>query len=168
MRIKEMRLGFVQFESLAGLLGSKTAPAIPFGFLLDSGKFKAQFDLALKKSGDCRVPWHTGYGRRFWSSYIKKESPSLTDYWNLMVPLQYKLEPVLTAPWLNGNARARAYLYPWGIGALVDMSITAAMDIDDAVNRLVSILNTDQMEITLNGTPQQGSLPVLLQSFSNY
>jgi hypothetical protein len=167
MLIKEMCLSFVQFELLAEPL-RPFAPAIPFDFLLDSGKYATMFGRCLQRVGQCRAPWSTGYGRRFWRSYIERESPPPREYWDHLVPFKHDSEPALKASWLKGNARARAYLYPWGVGVLIDMNVTEAKDIDAAVDMVVSIRNSNHLEMTLKGGARIGTVQFLVNSWSKY
>ncbi len=167
MQINVMRLSLIQFESLAGVLNTNPSPAIPYGFLLDSGKYQAKV-ADLKNYGPNELAWATGYGKLFWQKYLKKETPTPRDFWDLLVPFKAREEPTLKAPGLKGYARARAYLYPWGIGVLADFGIEDQMAPDDAVDRFVAIRNSDQFEITLNGVQQTGPVLVLLEALRNH
>lgn len=168
MQIKEMRLSLIQFEPQMGFLRSPSPREIPFSFLLDGGKFQLQFERALKQDGSCRAPWYTGYGKRFWSRYVGDPSYTVKDVWKAQVPLQYNLEPAWTAAWLKGHARARAYLYPWGIGVLVDIGVADTVDIAAAVDQAAAIRRNQQMEMTLNGAAQQNRASDLLGQFRKY
>jgi hypothetical protein len=167
MLIKEMRVSFMQFELLAEPLRSFT-PSVPFDFLLDSGKYATMYGQCLQQQGPCRAAWATGYGRRFWRIYRERESPPLKEYWDHLVPFKYDHEPALKAAWLKGNARARAYLYPWGAGVLIDMSVTEAKEFDAAVETVVGIRNANILETTFHGGAEQGTVQFLLNAFTDY
>ena len=168
MPIQEMRLSFMQFELLAEPLRSFT-PSIPFDFLLDSGKYATMYGQCLHEPGPCRAAWATGYGRRFWWKYLewRKKLP-VKEYWDHLVPFKYDHEPVLKAAWLKGHARARGYLYPWGAGVLIDMSVTEAKEIDAAVETVVDIRNSNHLETTFQGGAEHGTVQFLLDAFADY
>jgi hypothetical protein len=168
MQINEMRLSLVQFESQASQLRSYAPSSIPYRFLLDSGLFQAEFSRSLNGQGSCRAPWYSGYGRRFWGYYNQKEAPTPKDLWEWLVPFQQAIEASARAGWLKGSARARAYLYPWGIAAVLDLDIKEPLDIEQAVNRSISIRRSDALDLTLNGSVTTGFLPVVLGALRQY
>lgn len=168
MKINDMRLSLVEFESHADQLRSFSPPSIPFRFLLDSGLYQEEFSRALKKQGSGLAPWASGYGRLFWACYNEKPSPTPKDLWESLVPFQFAAEAKVTASWLTGTARARAYLYPWGIAAMLDLGIKEPLDIEQAVSRSVSIRRNDPMETSFNGSVEQGSATALLAALRRH
>jgi hypothetical protein len=162
MKINEMRLSLVEVESHADQLRSFAPLSIPFRFVLDSGLYQEEFTRALNEQGFARAPWGSGYGRRFWTCYNEKSSPTPKDLWESLVPFQLAAEAKVTAPGLKGSARARAYLYPWGIAAMLDLGIREPIDIEQAVTHSISIRRNDQMEMTFNATIEKGSASALL------
>src|ERR1017187_118292 len=133
MRIKEVRISFIQVEFLGALLRSRQAPSIPFSFLLSGPLFQGQYTQALANRGPVNAPWAwEGYALVFWRYYLGiTRSPK--QQWRTLVPLEYQLATSISPSW-SGKAIARAYLYPWGIGSLVDVSLTGLWSFDDAVS----------------------------------
>lgn len=168
MQVNEVRLGFVQFAAAADALRS-FGPSIPFGFLVDGGKYATEFESVRHRPGQCRTPWFSGYGVRFWASYVeqKQTAPPAKEYWEHLVPFEYAEEPVLEAPWLKGNARARMYLYPWGVGALIDVSLKEPKELDAAVNDVVAIRNGRVFSINSSGGKEAGGVDFLLGLLCN-
>src|SRR5438128_7619443 len=123
MPINEMRLSFIQIECLAQPLRSLPPPNIPFSFLLSGPLFENQFAQSLQNVGPCRAPWRGGYGKLFWARYIPKIPPTTKDLWHVLVPLHYELSFAATPKWPDSEACVRCYLYPWGIGVVVDITV---------------------------------------------
>jgi hypothetical protein len=154
MLITAMRASFVQFELLASPLYAKTAPSIPFSFLLNGPGFRTQFASPIKST--CRPPWDKDYARSFWKYYAQFPRSNTLEIWRAMVPLEYPLFWSLKPSW-EGDSQAKAFLYPWGIGILVDVSITGKMQFDDAINKAVEVrrsaLTTFQASTTSASAP---------------
>ena len=138
IQIKEIRLSFIQFEILADPLKALNPPPIPFSFLLSGAAYgqqwRALFQGASTVGADLLPPWHKGYAKLFWKYYAPQRQPG--DLWRSMVPFRRACVPV-TASWLAGatpgTATAAAYLYPWGIGVVMDVEAKLNLDLDQTV-----------------------------------
>ena len=160
-----MRASFVQFEVLAGPLTTQTPPSIPFPFLLNGPGFRTQFVSATK--GPCRPPWEKDYARSFWQYYAQFPRLNTQEIWRAMVPLEYPLSWSLKPSW-EGDSQAKAFLYPWGIGILVDVSITGKMQFDDAINKAVEVRRSALTTIQAATTSASASINKLLGSLFDH
>src|SRR5450631_1396946 len=138
MPITETRISFVQVEFLGAVLRARNPTSIPFSFLLSGPLFQAQYQQAVGYSGNVDIPWATnGYAGHFWRYYTQdREGPK--QYWRALVPLEYKLSVKVCPSW-SGDGIAKAYLYPWGIGVLLEVSLKGKWNDDDAVSKAQDI-----------------------------
>lgn len=153
MLIKELRVSFIQVDYCGEVLRALPPPAIPFDFLLSEGDFQKEFQKALTGKGAYRTPLGGDYGESFWSYYCKRDK----DFWRVLVPLCY--QPKLGVTNWPGNGLVNAYLYPWGVAALVDVSFSGEMDLDAAVQKAQGIRH-GKTKVTVNG--RDSSLPALI------
>src|SRR5271165_2036357 len=110
MRIKEVRISFIQVEFLGALLCSRQAPSIPFSFLLSGPLFQGQYTKTLANRGPVNAPWAwDGYAWFYWGYYLG-DNRSPKQQWRALVPLEYQLAASISPSW-PGKAIARAYLY---------------------------------------------------------
>ena len=175
MQIKEMRLSFIQVECITAPLRSLQAPKIPFPFLLSGPLFQKQYlNNLILNSEPCFAPWlKKSYGKLFWTHYIRKNAVSTNEYWRALVPLQFrvalpgamppaKLSLRITAAWLKGKTRARIFLYPWGIGLIVDIDVLASMSLDEAVLLGQDIQRSRRFHVEIDGIERDPTLKELI------
>jgi hypothetical protein len=160
-----MRASFVQFELIAGPLTAQTAPSIPFSFLLNGPDFRTQFASPIKSP--CRPPWDKDYARSFWKYYAQFPRLNTQEIWRAMVPLEYSPFWSLKPSW-EGDSQAKAFLYPWGIGLLVDVSITGKMQFDDAIDKAVEVRRLALTTIQATATNESASITKLLGSLFDH
>jgi hypothetical protein len=135
MKITEMRISFVQVETLGNLLRSRKPPTTPLRFLLNSSLFADQYQ---RPAGQVDVPWTAnGYAPHFWN-YYAPDPNDFKQHWRALVPLEYKLAVSLLPTW-SGDAIARAYVYPWGIGLLLEISLKGDWEEDAAVDKALDV-----------------------------
>jgi hypothetical protein len=161
MQIKNVRISFLQTECLGQPL-RKAAPAIPFSFLLSGPLFQGEFSRALTGTGSCRSPWSKGYGKSFWLYYLGGTGKNTKELWRALVPLRYRFDPPIDAGWLIGTAVARIYLYPWGPGVALDIEVADKLDLFPAVDAVLEMRQSKKLEATLNGGPQEATVPALM------
>ncbi len=172
MNIKEMRISFIQVEFLGPLLRSRRTPSIPFWFLLSGPLFQAQYAQVIDNpSGDpgalC-VPWAgDGYAWNFWQYYNRSGRRGLKQDWRALVPLEYRLAATIKPSWA-GEAIARTYLYPWGIGVVIDVSLTGLSGADDAVNRALEVRWSAKANVQLNDQTSDKSLTELVAALFDH
>lgn len=135
IQIKEIRLSFIQFEVLAQPLKALNPLVIPYSFLLSGASYGQRWKSLLEgKEPFLLAPWQDGYAKLFWKYYAPERQPG--DLWRSMVPFRRACVPI-TASWLAGatpgTATAAAYLYPWGIGAVMDVEAKLSLDLDQTV-----------------------------------
>jgi hypothetical protein len=159
MLITEMRIGFVQVELLANPLCAKPAPSIPFSFLLSGPQFRTQF--SPQGEGVCVAPWESGYARSFWPYYAQGSRQNTQEIWRAMVPLEFPLSFSLKPSW-PGAGFARAFLYPWGIGLIVDVSISGKMQFADAINKALEVRWSALSAVQTTGTTSNVPITKLL------
>src|SRR5262245_28495005 len=127
MNIKEIRFSFIQVETLTAPLAALTAPNIPYKFLLNDALYQAEVAKILSGSGPRRLPWHEGFGKLFWYYYMEKKGPGYVrpkDAWRGLVPMLSDVGGKASADWLpGGTISTYGFLYPWGIGAIVDVHV---------------------------------------------
>jgi hypothetical protein len=165
MLITAMRVSFVQFELLASPLRAKPAPSIPFPFLLNGPDFRTQF--AWPAAGPCRPPWQKDYARSFWKYYAQFPRTSTQEIWRAMAPLEKPLSWSLKPSW-EGDSLAKAFLYPWGIGILVDVSITGKMQFEDAINKAIEVRRSAVTSIQAATTSSSAPMTKLLGLLFDY
>jgi hypothetical protein len=161
LHIKEMRLSFIQVECLAEPLRRLQPPTIPFAFLLSGPLFEKQVQ-SLTDAGPCFVPWRGGYGKLFWQQYVHVDPPTSKDCWRALVPLNYELALPVTTLWPDGVGRVRSYLYPWGIGLVVDVTVTGSMELEAAVTQALSIWRSPKFHVDLPTVKRDSTLKDLI------
>lgn len=164
MKITDMRFSFIQVECLAEPLHALKPPKIPFDFLLSGPRYEQEFADAIKGGGKCAPPWRGGYGRLFWKRYIQKKPASTKELWRAMVPLYYEPNDIVRADWLNGKVTLRAYLYPWSIGFIVDITAAGSLTIKEAVQLGLQAQQLNKYKIAIGGGQQEASLPGLVET----
>ena len=164
IQIKGMKLGFIQVELLAEPLRSWPPPSIPMPFLLSGPLFELQMKQALKGVKPYSLPWGKHHGKFFWLAYLNNNSPSTKDFWHFMVPLSYEYDLPVRALWPNGSVKVRAFLYPWGIGLVVDCGFTGSLGRNGAIALAHSIRRSPVFRMT----PPQGEQTVPLESLIKF
>jgi len=56
------------------------------------------------------------------------------------------------------ESEIRCYLYPWGIGLIIDIEIGGTLDLNDAANLALSVRNSEKFNVTANGLQSEVSL----------
>ncbi|MGH9430562.1 MAG: hypothetical protein ACRD3T_03380 [Terriglobia bacterium] len=163
MKITELRLSFIQVECLSEPLGALARPDIPLRFLLSGPEYQQQFVAAIAGQGPCQPPWREGYGKLFWKYYIQKKPAGSKDLWRALAPLKYELGDVIAADWLPGKATARAYLYPWGIGLVVDVAASGSLTLDEAVKLAFQVKLQNKYSTSIGGAGRPVALDGLFE-----
>lgn len=163
MKITELRFSFIQVECLSNPLSALERPDIPFDFLLSGPDYQQQFASAITGLGQCQAPWRGGYGKLFWKYYIQKKPAAPKDLWRALVPLRYELGDVIAADWLPGKAVARAYLYPWGIGLVVDVAASGSLTLGEAAKLAFQVERLNKYKTSLGGAEQHVALNRLFE-----
>ncbi len=158
MNISEIRFTFLQVECLASPLRALRPPNIPFEFLLSGPRYQLEFAEAIEGGSDCLPPWRDGFGKLFWRFYLYKVPPSAKDARRAMAPFYLPLRNKIAADWLRGKAGARAYLYPWGIGLVFDVSATGLFTLDEAVGLGFQAQRLGKYRIDINGAEKETGL----------
>lgn len=136
----EVRLSCIYFMPALGPLRTRNVPAIPCAFLLDDGGFTGEY--ARSATETARFPWLNQYARLFWKLYAPQMQPD--DLRRALAPIEYDLSSIVSSLTLEGGAAvAKALLYPWGVGMLIDITMKPAMGLalNAAVDRLIAIRN---------------------------
>lgn len=152
--VNEIRISLIQFMPAMALLRSMKPALIPFSFLLSASKFQAKFADAMNGDGELRAPWRDSYGKLFWARYFPKESRTTDEAWRLLAPLDYDFEQKDVAPTLSDcDVQIRTYLYPWGIGLIVDFGCPGPKPLFDIVDHAFEIQHKAQgmMQAILKG-----------------
>lgn len=167
MIIKALRLSFIQLETITGPLASLKAQTIPYQFLLSQALFQGELSNALAGTGAPRVPWDDGVGKLFWYYYLEQTSVDKRKgkaSWEKLVPLQTDLEgTTISAGWVSGTVEAHAYLYPWGIGLIVDVSAQGSWTLEEAVEFAFKVRHDGKYDWTVNGTTTPTSMNGLIE-----
>jgi len=128
MQIKESRISFVQVERLADPLRSLQAPHIPFPYLLSGPLFEQEYAFSnapMKKEK---------YGQLFWRYYVPKREPTTKDLWRALVPLRHDVNlSVNTFVPQVQRVLILSFLYPWGLTAVVDISTSGLLSLDQTI-----------------------------------
>jgi hypothetical protein len=172
MKITNLRFSFIQAGCASDALSSLNPPPVRFSFLLSAPAYQQRFteaSQAYDKHERIRPPWRYGFGKLFWKYYIQKNTARAKDLWRMMVPLYYDLGAVITADWLNGTIAARTYLYPWGIGLVLDIIVEGSFSVDEAANLGFQVDRLNKYKVTLEGgvqkeLPLKGLMEFLLTS----
>lgn len=147
VEVKEAHMSFIHFMPALSLLQSLHPPAIPFPFLANDLEFQNKFTEALDGNIALRAPWFDGYGKLFWNRYAPDREPS--DLRRALVPMDFDLGQHITALTLSDcTIDARVYLYLWGMGILVDITLCGSWFLKDAVSRMVEIHNSPEIHWT--------------------
>jgi hypothetical protein len=174
MKIINLKLSFIQVGCFSEPLSSLNQPAIPFSFLISGPAYQQRFvKVCQSNQSNEKVLWpgRGGYGKLFWNRYIQNQPAPVKDLWRLMVPFFYDLDVKIIADWLNGTVASRIYLYPWGIGLVLDVFAYGSLTLDDAANLGFQVERQEHYNATLNGVQRQltmrGLLEFLLTSTRN-
>ena len=158
VEVKQARMSFIYFMPAFSLLQSLHPPAIPSPFLADDLEFQNKFKEALDGNIALRTPWFDGYGKLFWDRYALDREPS--DLRRALVPMDFGLKQHITSLTLpDCTVDLRVYLYLWGMGILVDITLNGSWPLKDAVSRMVDISSNPQIHWTRdmdsgNASPQ--------------
>ncbi|MGB7547228.1 MAG: hypothetical protein WBM14_05730 [Terracidiphilus sp.] len=158
VEVKEAHMSFIHFMPALSLLQSLQPPVIPFPFLADDLEFQNTFKKALEGHTSLRAPWFDGYGKLFWNRYAPDREPS--DLRRALVPMDFDIGQHITGLTLTDcTVDLRVYLYLWGMGILVDITLNGSWPLKDAVSRMVAIHNNPEIHWTSgkdsgNASPQ--------------
>lgn len=164
IQVTEMRLSVIRFMPALGLLHSLDTTKMPCTFLSGDVDFQNQYEVALENeslgasnsSTTVRTPWWCGYGRLFWIRTVPDRNPYAMG--RAIVPFDYNLTPYVKSLTLtDGTADVTAYLFPWGIGILVDAKLVGAWALKDAVNLLVDFHNSPRIQWTFDNANGKAS-----------
>lgn len=153
MEIKEIRLSFIQLETLVAPLTSLLAPAIPYKFLLSEPMYQTEIAQIQAGGGPHHLPWHDGHGKLFWFYYLEKKGPSVAkpkDVWRGLVPLECDIDGKASSPGIPGSVALRGYLHPWGIGVIVDVEAKGSWSLEQAVDFAFHVRNGNDYVWTAN------------------
>ena len=151
MIINQVRLSFIQFESLADHLAPLSPPAIKYGFLLNEALYQKQI---LFLSGQMGLG---DYASWFWFYYLKKKlasSAKPNEAWHGLLPFRTAEETLVATAGLDGTASASAYLYPWGIGLVLEIEAKGAWELNDAVDFVLGARRTGKYQRKTDATPR--------------
>lgn len=148
--LHEARMSFIHFMPALAAYRSVTPPTTPCKFLFSEKNLLAEYALALKQQGGAsRAPWFAapgedGYGKLFWRNYFSDKSPA--GMRRALVPIDYDLGAVVSSLTLpDSKVAARAYLYPWGIGVLLDLTLQGPWPLNKAVDLMLDIRNRSRI-----------------------
>jgi hypothetical protein len=143
--VNELRMSFLLFMPAIALLQARNPPRIPYRFLTSDVEFQKEYAKALTGTATLRTPWHEGDGKLFWMRYLPTKSS--TEMWRALAPLKYDLSAHVTSLALTGgDVAARAYLYPWGIGVMVDVTLGGPLPLSELVHRAVEVRGQPRIE----------------------
>lgn len=138
IQCNEVHLSSCYFRPALALLQNRNTPVIPAAFLLDDVDFKKEYANVLSGSAADLQPCRDEFGRRFWNRSTDSHDPE--DLRRALVPIAHDLAPIvdsLTLP--DGTVSAKAFLYPWGAGLLIDVVLRGPLTLAAAVDRLVDL-----------------------------
>jgi len=162
MVIKELRLAFLQMESIVGPLAALKAPAIAAPYLLNEGLYQKALEDALAAPAARRLPWADRIGKRFWFYYLEKtrlKDRVPKQLWRALVPFTATLEGgAVSGARIPGDVATLVYLYPWGIGLAVEVHIEGSWTLEEAVTLALKIRQTN----TFDWTTPAATTPVTL------
>jgi hypothetical protein len=162
--VNEARFSFLQFYPAYALLRARNPPPVLASFL-PGIEFEMAYARVLAGNGQTLAvaaqaggatpapgptlltPWRDGYGKNFWGRYVPDKKSNLL--WRSLVPFEYDLTQefaALTLP--DCTVVPHAYLYPWGIGILIDITLTGPLPLNDAVTRILKIRNRPAIQWT--------------------
>jgi hypothetical protein len=167
MTIREMRLSFIQMETLVPPLAALVAPIIPYGFLLSDAKYTEQYAPALAGTGIHWPPWRDDMGKMYWFDYFgRADASKLTKekVWQNLAPLQTPCAIPAPAQSTPGSVVARAYLYPWGIAGIADVAVQGSWTLKEAVDLAFRLRRQLPYQVTVNGATKELPLPAMLNT----
>jgi hypothetical protein len=166
MVIKELRLAFIQVESIVGPVAGLKAPAIPYPYLLNEGLYQKALEDALKAPAERPLPWADKVGKRFWFYYLEKtrlKNRVARQLWRQLVPFATTLGGVaVSGARIPGDVETFVYLYPWGIGLGVDVHVKGSWSLDEAVALALKIRQKNVFDWTAGGTTAAVTLDGLM------
>ncbi len=162
MRIDEVRMSFLQVESLAEALRAPAPPAIPLAGLLEGAAYQQMLANAAR-GGDLTLPWNRGYGKKFWQYYVRDQSDTVKGYWRALVPLERQMKASVTAAAPIGSTRLGFYLYPWGMGVAADVAMKTPADFKDAMREVIKVRKTSRFEVEIDAEKREGNLERMLE-----
>lgn len=155
LEVCEARLSCIHFVPLLGLLRSRTAAAIKHQFLLKDTEFAKEYDV-LPKDDHTDLPWSGGYGNLFWKRYVPNRRAD--QLWRGLVPLKFDLSSIIGSVGLSdGTVDASVFLYPWGMGILIDVLLKASHPLTSTVDRLQDIRNRPAIDWNIGTEAGQAS-----------
>ncbi len=138
--LREARLSCIHFVPMLALLQARNPPEIACKFLLDDVSYTNAYGQAIKGVAPWQLPWRDGYAKLFWRRYAPNSS--LDELRRALVPIEFNLSSAISFLKLaDGKVDARAFVYPWGIGILIDISFNRSLPLAKAVDRLIEIRN---------------------------
>jgi hypothetical protein len=158
MKINTLRLSFISMEIFTQPLRSLKPTPIPFSFLLSGPLLEGKLAEALNGQGPFDRPLRGKYGKLFWSRYLAKRPATTKDLWRGLVPLSYQLDLAVAPTKQILESEVRVYLYPWGIGAIIDMEIGATLELDEAASLAQALRYSEKFDLTLKGSQREVSL----------
>jgi len=162
MKINGLKLSFISMEIFTQPLRSLQPPAIPFSFLLSGPLLEGKLAEALNGQGPFDRPLRGKYGKLFWSRYLAKRPATTKDLWRALIPLSWRLDSAVAANEPIVASELRVYLYPWGIGAIIDMEIGGALELGEAASLAQAVRYTEKFDLTTKGSQQEVSLKGLM------
>jgi hypothetical protein len=166
MVIKELRLAFIQVESIVGPLAALKAPAIPCSYLLNEGLYQKELGDALAAPHNQRLPWANKIGKRFWFYYLERtrlKARVAKQLWRQLVPLAITPDGIgVSGARIPGDVESFVYLYPWGIGLGVDVHVKGSWSLDEAVSLALKMRQTNLFDWTAGGATQNVTLDDLM------
>jgi len=168
MVIKELRLAFIQVESIVSPLAALKAPSIPAAYLLNEGLYQKTLADALASPGVRPLPWADKIGKRFWFYYLQRtrlKDRTAKQLWQQLVPLMATLGAnIVSGVRMPGDVETVVYLYPWGIGLGVDVHLKGSWSLDDAVTLALKVRQEDVFDWTAAGATTHVTLDALMDN----
>jgi len=167
MTLKDIRLSFIQVETLTPALAALAPPTIPYKFLLSDALFQEQIAKSQSGVGPLRLPWHDTTGKRFWFYYLERKGAAYVkpkDAWRGLVPLQSASDGTASAAWISGTITTHGYLHPWGISAIVDVCANGSWTLDEALQLALNVRREKKFDWKLNGEAKQLALGPLMDN----
>jgi hypothetical protein len=162
MKINGLRLSFISMEIFTQPLRSLKPPPIPFSFLLSGPLLEGKLAEALNGQGPFERPLRSKYGKLFWSRYLAKRPATTKDLWRGLIPLSYQLDFTVAAKEPIIEPEVRVYLYPWGIGLIIDMEIGATLELGEAASLAQAVRYSEKFDLTTQRSHHEVSLKGLM------
>jgi hypothetical protein len=140
IQVSEARLSCIFFFPALALLQSRNPPKIPAGFLLDDVGFTSQYEKLSDPSlpAEPLQPGRAEYGWGFWNRFGTGGDPGKLR--RALIPVVSDLAPIVNSLSLaDGAVSATAFLYPWGVSILIDITLRGPLALEAAVDRLIEI-----------------------------